>query len=77
MLTRKPCVRVKAQLPREAVTTNRVIKAMKNGWHTREEIRRATKRSMDEVVDTLARLWDNQEVRIVRVDEEKEFHLAA
>ena len=52
-----------------------VLKAVSEGYRTRELIKLVTDLAEDDVCDALAILWDEGQVRINR--ERREFHLAA
>lgn len=55
-----------------------VLTAIRNRLHSREAIQRYTKLTMDEVGDVLAFLaFEKRKLRIVKVGNQREFHLAA
>lgn len=76
--TRKIVPVVVIEPPPKPSDCDRVREAVGAGHHTRAAIARYTKLSESQVGDALALLtFDYSSIRIVRVGEEREFHLAA
>lgn len=62
----------------QATSTAKVLNAIAQGHRTRDAIKCFTRLSADAVADLLAELaFDDRSIRIVRLEDDAEFHLAA